>query len=203
MQNTLIKAMTTIVISLAALHAFGNEVRCSSIFNSQSIFTSHIVAIAENNVMGINNEMPWGLALKGDLKRFQTLTSGHIVIMGRKTFESIGRVLPKRHSIVITRNKESVPKHPSVTAVESIDEAMQVAEQISGQYSPEVFVIGGGEIFNQTFSQAKRIYLTLVRRVYQGTVTYPLIPFEKYKVLDRVDIDDEIPYSFINLEKID
>ena len=114
---------------------------------------SLVVAISENGVIGSKNGLPWHLP--ADLKKFKQLTTGHAIIMGRKTWESIGRPLPERRMLVITRDPGKLAGAPVETFV-SLDAALAAAGE------DEVFVIGGGEIFREALPKAGRIYLTRV-----------------------------------------
>lgn len=138
---------------------------------------SLIVAMSENRVIGVNNQLPWHIP--EDLKHFKRVTSSHPMIMGRKTFDSIGKPLPNRTNIVITRNAEF--HVPGVVRAESLDKAIQIATQSPG--AEEIFVIGGGEIFKQSLEIARRIYLTTVHTKIAGDVYFPEIPsgFKKAK----------------------
>jgi dihydrofolate reductase len=127
---------------------------------------SLLVAASENNVIGNGNQLPWHLP--NDLKYFKNLTWGMPILMGRKTFESIGKALPGRKSIVITRNGEW--QHESVDVVYSIEEAVAKAESFGVK---EIFVIGGAEIFKTTLPRAKRIYLTRIHHKFEGDVYFP------------------------------
>ena len=122
---------------------------------------SLLVAAAENNVIGKNNQLPWHLP--NDLKYFKNQTWGLPILMGRKTFESIGKPLPGRKNIVITRNRDW--KSDGILVVHSLDEAIQTAEADGVK---EIFVIGGAEIFNDAFEKAQRLYLTRVHEVIEG-----------------------------------
>src|SRR6188472_2703937 len=113
---------------------------------------SAIVAMAENRVIGKNNQLPWHLP--ADLKHFKTITTGHPILMGRKTHESIGKPLPNRQNIILTRDSNYVAA--GCTVVTSVKAALQKAE------SPEVFIIGGAEIYRQLLPQVQRLYLTIV-----------------------------------------
>jgi dihydrofolate reductase len=127
---------------------------------------SLLVAASENNVIGKSNQLPWHLP--NDLKYFKNLTWGMPILMGRKTFESIGKPLPGRKSIVITRNADW--QHEDVDVVHSIEEAIQKAE---GYGVKEVFVIGGAEIFKTSLPTANRIYLTRIHHSFEGDVFFP------------------------------
>ncbi|RYZ17067.1 MAG: dihydrofolate reductase [Chitinophagaceae bacterium] len=127
---------------------------------------SLLVAADEANVIGINNELPW--RLPGDLKYFKNLTWGMPILMGRKTFESIGKPLPGRHSIVITRNPEW--RHEGVETVHSLGAALEAAQRRSVN---ELFLIGGAEIFRSALPQADRVYLTRIYKRYDGDAFFP------------------------------
>ena len=159
---------------------------------------SIIVAMSENRVIGKDNGLPWRLS--EDLKRFRILTMGHPVIMGRKTFESIGKPLPGRTNIVITRNREW--HSTDVLVCSSIEEALQLANRQPG--SQEIFICGGGEIYQQALSRTQRIYLTLVEQVVEGDVYFPVLEADGFKEISRevLQAQSGVPaYSFITLEK--
>ena len=122
---------------------------------------SLLVAAAENNVIGKNNQLPWHLP--NDLRYFKNQTWGMPILMGRKTFESIGKPLPGRKNIVITRNKNW--KAEGAIVVHSLEEAIQLAEKDGVK---EIFVIGGAEIFNDAFDKADRLYLTRIHEDIDG-----------------------------------
>jgi dihydrofolate reductase len=125
---------------------------------------SVIVAIARNGIIGAGGRMPWHIA--EDLRMFRRVTTGHPVVMGRRTFESLGRPLPGRTNVVVTRN--SLWAAPGVFAAGSLDEAV-------GMVPPgeEVFVIGGGEIYSQAMPLADRFYLTLIDEEWEGDTRFP------------------------------
>lgn len=132
----------------------------------QGAVLSLLVAADEQNVIGKNNQLPWHLP--NDLKYFKNQTWAMPILMGRKTFESIGKPLAGRKSIVITRNKEW--KHDGVSVVHSIDQAIALAMEMGVK---EVFVIGGAEIFLSAFPRAGRIYLTRIHHTFDGDVYFP------------------------------
>ncbi len=156
---------------------------------------SLIVAISQNGVIGANNKLPW--SLPADLKRFKELTMGHPILMGRKTFESIGKPLPGRTNIVITRQKEFACCG-AVTAP-SLEKALEMCADAS-----EVFVIGGAEIFRQALPPAGKIYLTLIHQDFDGDARFT---FDKnaWSEISRQDVPPDAanpyPYSFLTLEK--
>ena len=150
---------------------------------------SLLVAAAENRVIGRDNQLPWHLP--ADLKRFKQLTLGHVIVMGRKTFDSIGRPLPKRRSVVITRNPSF--EHPGVTVVHSLEEAWEVS---AGE--TEVFVIGGAGIFELALPRADRLYLTRVHAEVDGDVLLPEIDFDDWELMsfERHRADERHAHDF-------
>jgi dihydrofolate reductase len=144
--------------------------------SSLPVRCSLIVAMSENGVIGREGDIPWRLS--SDLRRFKRLTMGHALVMGRKTFESIGPPLPGRRSVVITRQLDYRPAN--VEVVSSWEEArLLVAE------SGEFFVIGGGEIYRLALPDADRIYLTVVSGEVEGDVTFPDIDGEQWQPVER------------------
>lgn len=140
-----------------------------------------IVAVSKNGVIGKNNQLPWKIA--EDLKHFKNLTLQHPIIMGRKTFESLGRVLPERLHIVISKNFEYA--HENVKIVKDLESALNLAESRS-EKNEEVFVIGGSQIYELAFSKIERFYLTLVNQNYDGDAFFPLERLEKeFRVVSR------------------
>lgn len=125
---------------------------------------SLIVAMARNRVIGRNGKLPWHLS--ADLKRFRALTMGHHIIMGRNTWESIGRPLPGRFSVVVTRNQAYIA--PGATVVNSLAEALLLTSEDS-----EAFLIGGAEMYREALPLADRIYLTELLAEYPGDVFFP------------------------------
>lgn len=140
---------------------------------------SIVVAVAENQVIGKDNRLLWRLS--NDMKFFKNLTMGGVLVMGRKTFESIGKALPGRINIVITRQKDW--KSEQVTVVEDIDMALKKA----GAERKEIFIIGGGEIYHQTIEIADRIYLTRVHTNIEGDTFFPKLNESIWELKDRQD----------------
>ncbi|MDX1514251.1 MAG: dihydrofolate reductase [Gammaproteobacteria bacterium] len=157
---------------------------------------SLIVAMAKNRVIGRDNALPWHLS--ADLKRFRRITMGRPVVMGRKTFESIGRPLDGRQNVVITRNPQFRPE--GVTVAGSVDEALSKAE------GDEVMVIGGQTIYEQVLPRADRIHLTLIDRAFEGDAEFPAIDEDEWREVEREDVapgrDAEFGYSFVTLERV-
>jgi dihydrofolate reductase len=144
---------------------------------------SHIVATDLNGAIGKDNKLPWHLP--EDLKFFKATTQGKIMIMGRKTFDSIGRLLPGRFHIVITRQRLK-SDNPMLRYVSSLDEGLKMAQNLIGQWPEEVFILGGGEIFTQSVDLVDRIYLTKIEKVVEGDCFYPKVDFSKFNI-DKED----------------
>ena len=162
---------------------------------------SVIVAMAHNRVIGLNNQMPWHLP--ADLAWFKKNTLNKPVIMGRKTFESIGRPLPNRHNIVISRQIESIDnKISNVSWVKSIDEAISLAQ---AQQPDEVFIIGGGNIYQQVLPLIDRLYLTHIDAELQGDTYFPDYLPEQWQVIyqedHQADEKNSYPYQFQILQR--
>ncbi len=158
---------------------------------------SIIVAQSENRVIGINNTLPWHLP--ADLKRFKAITMGHHMIMGRKTYESIGKPLPGRTSIVITRNKDLV--FDGCIMAHSLYEAFEIAQKNN---DTEAFVIGGAELIKQAIDNCDKLYLTTIHQYFEGdTFLDPLA--SNWKEIEHVvhapDEKNAYSYSFITYEK--
>lgn len=144
-----------------------------------------IVAAAENQVIGRDGELPWRLS--SDLARFKRLTMGHALIMGRKTYESIGRPLPGRASIVLTRNASWKAGHDGVVTTTSLDEAVQSAKAAETVSSTEAFVIGGGEIYRLALPEADRVQLTRVHSRVEGDATFPVLDKRDWQLVESED----------------
>ncbi|OGK35347.1 hypothetical protein A3A93_04815 [Candidatus Roizmanbacteria bacterium RIFCSPLOWO2_01_FULL_38_12] len=158
---------------------------------------SIIVALAKKNkLIGKNNKLPWHIT--GDLKHFKKITYDHPIIMGRKTYESIGKPLPNRINIVVSRNKNySVP--PDCFVVPSLQEAIDLAKE---KDLIEIFIIGGGQIFRQAMLVADKIYLTLVEGDFEGDVYFPEYESLFKKVLSRSEHESSgYKYTFLTLAK--
>ncbi len=152
---------------------------------------SLIAAMAENRVIGRGNSIPW--YIPSDQKRFREITMGHPVIFGRKTFDAIGRPLPGRKNIVLTRNRNY--RAEGAVIVHDLDAAFAAAADVD-----EVFVCGGGMVFHETISLAHRIYLSIIRRKYEGDVFFPDIP-PGFVDVKKEEIDNTPPYSFVIYER--
>lgn len=141
-----------------------------------------IVAAAENGVIGRNNALPWQLS--EDLKYFKRMTMGKPIVMGRKTFESIGKPLPGRTNIVITRNP--LYRAEGIKVVPSLDEALLLAEDVALiDGVEELVVIGGAEIYRESIPRADRLYLTEVHASVEGDAVLPEIDWSKWREVSR------------------
>ena len=163
---------------------------------------SLVVATAENRVIGINNQLPW--YLPEDLKYFKRVTMGKPIIMGRKTFESIGKPLPGRTNIVITRNTEYTAE--GIKVVHTLDEAIKLCESIAlVDGTDEAMVIGGAEIYTQALAKADRLYLTKVHAEVDGDAWFPEYNESDWQEAGRENFKADGPnpydYSFIVLNK--
>jgi dihydrofolate reductase len=161
---------------------------------------SIIAAVGANRVIGRDNKLPWHQST--DLKRFKTLTMGHHVLMGRKTFDEVKTPLPGRVNVVIT----SSPKFTAtedVAIARSVDEAIGKAEAARDE---EIFVIGGGEIFRQTIHRADRMYITQIHADVSGDTFFPEFDdVNEWRLADREDFEaddkNDYPFSFLTYER--
>lgn len=156
---------------------------------------SLIVAMDKNRLIGNNNQLPWHLP--ADLKHFKEITTGHPIIMGRKTYESIGKPLPNRKNIIITRQPDFNAQ--GCIVANSIEDAVKKAGN-----PEEIFIIGGTEIFKQSLDLADKIYLTEIHHSFDGDTYFPNLD-NKWKETERVTFNPDeknlYPYSFVTLVK--
>lgn len=170
-----------------------------------TIKTSLIVAMAENRCIGKKNRMPWHIS--DDLKRFKALTMGHPVIMGRRTFESIlGYLkgpLPDRESIILTKKTQPLYTDSTAHQANSIEDAIKLGQGIAKEKGlNEVFIIGGAQVYAQSFVHAHRIHLTKVHREIDGDAFFPIIEKADWEEVEQEDrVEHDPPYSFITLER--
>jgi dihydrofolate reductase len=152
-----------------------------------------IVACSKNNAIGRENQIPW--YLPADLKYFKKITTGHIIIMGRKTYESIGRALPKRINIVISKNKDFKVEDGVLlfsSFLDAVDYALKLTER-------EIFVIGGGEVYRQALSVSHKIYYTEVdTEITDATVFFPELVDSEWKLLseEKYEKDENNPFDY-------
>src|SRR5690625_43864 len=163
---------------------------------------SIIVAMDKNNVIGRSkqNDMPWHLP--NDLQHFKRKTTGHTIIMGRKTFESLGRVLPNRTHVVLTRTQYDAPN--GVIVVHDLEELLQFIENSNEE--EQFFVIGGGNLYTQLLPYVDRMYITLIDESFVGDVTFPRFDETEWKKVscEKGVKDDKNPYDyyFLTYERI-
>lgn len=152
-----------------------------------------IAAVSENKVIGRNNALPWYIS--ADLKRFRKLTTGHPIIMGRKTYESIGKPLPNRTNIVITKDQEY--QADGVVVAHSLEEALKTASKSEG--SDEIFIIGGGQIFKEAIQFADKLYLTVIRKQFEGDIYFP--DYSAFTTIIHSEDGEEgdLKYTFLEL----
>jgi dihydrofolate reductase len=167
------------------------------------MIVSLIAAVSENGVIGRGGQLPWRLS--ADLKRFKALTTGHPIIMGRRTWDSIGRPLPGRTSIVVTRQNQFATPFPEVQVAHDVDAALQAAASAPGGES-EAFVIGGAEIYAAALPHAKRLYLTKVLSVVDGDAYFlPMNPREWRLMTSEnhaADAKNEFAHTFEVYERV-
>jgi len=156
-----------------------------------------VVAKSDNNVIGHDNQLIWHLP--NDLKHFKEITTGHPIIMGRKTFESIGRALPNRTNIIITRNKNYSIENTKVA--HSLNEALELAKEID----ENIFIIGGGKIYEQALDLVDILEVTEVHENFEGDTYFPEIDLNVWKEISRIkhhkDEKNKFDYSFVRYER--
>lgn len=156
---------------------------------------SIVVAVAANNAIGKDNQLLW--RLPNDLKHFKEITTGHTIIMGRKTYDSVGKPLPNRRNIIITRQNINIE---GCEVVNSLDAALALCAD-----EREVFIVGGAEIYKQAMKATDCIYLTIVHQNFDGDTYFPEIKKDEWKETNREDHQPDekhqFSYSFITLDK--
>ena len=161
---------------------------------------SIIVAKAKNNIIGKNNKMIWHLP--EDLKHFKNLTTGHTIIMGRKTFESLGKPLSNRKHIIFSQNPDFKVNDENVEDVHSL---LQIQDLIEGK--EEAFVIGGAMIYNFLMPYVKKMYVTEIEKDFEGDTFFPIIDSEIWKEVSREkgikDENNNLDYYFVTYERKD
>jgi dihydrofolate reductase len=161
---------------------------------------SLIVAMSEGGVIGRHGALPW--RLPADLRRFRELTTGRAIIMGRRTWESIGRPLPRRTSIVLSRRGDVRPAGALVAR--DLDEAVELARRHAAQ-SDEAFVIGGSDVYRQALPVVQRMYVTLVHADVPGDARFPPLDWGQWRLVERADhaadASNEFAYSFLRYER--
>lgn len=155
---------------------------------------SVIVAIAKNGVIGVNNTLPWHLP--EDLKRFKALTMGHHIVMGRKTYDSLGRLLPGRTTVIVTRNHDY--RVEGALIAHSLPEALAMCEN-----DDEVFLIGGAELYQAGLALADKLYITEIDLEVQGDAHFPQIPYAEFQETAREAHVSEkgLKFSYVTFQR--
>ncbi|MCB2362105.1 dihydrofolate reductase [Clostridium estertheticum] len=154
---------------------------------------SLIVAVSKNNIIGNNGVIPW--KIKGEQRRFKELTTGKTIIMGRKSFQEIGRPLPNRKTIVIS-NTLNVVADNCIT-VKSLIEAFDL---VKGE--EEAFIVGGGQVYKDSLSYTDKIYITVIDKIIEGNVYFPEIHKADFVKTYEKKIEGKIPYTYYTYERI-
>lgn len=154
-----------------------------------------IAAMAANRVIGRDNQLPWHLP--EDLQHFKRLTLGHHLIMGRKTFDSIGRPLPGRTTVIVTRQTDYVSP-PGCLVANSLEQAFDLCKT-----EERIFVVGGADIYRQSLAAAEIVYLTEVNVTVEGDAYFPEFSLEEWQVVERDEKQNEtLQYAFVNYRRI-
>jgi dihydrofolate reductase len=160
---------------------------------------SIIAAVSQNGVIGKDNTIPWNQ--KADMKRFRELTTGHPLIMGRKTFESIGRPLPNRTNIVVTQNLQWVAE--GCISVQSVKQGLSVAQELD---TDEIFIVGGAKVYEVGLAYANVIYLTRIEAHIEGDVYFPTVRWHLCRQVSQetypADDKNDYPYTFYVYDNI-
>lgn len=158
---------------------------------------SHIAAVSKNRVIGHNGDLPW--KIPEDLKYFKARTRNKCIIMGRKTFDSLGKPLPERRNVVVTR--DTTWTHPGCVVFHNVLEAIRDCQKQSATYGDEIMIVGGAEIYKQTLFLAQRLYLTLIDEEVEGDAVYPEWESE-FDLVEKVDRHEGgYKYSFCLFER--
>lgn len=152
---------------------------------------SLIASMAKNRVIGRNNQIPW--KIPGEQKLFRRYTEGHTIVMGRKTYESIGRPLPMRTNVVLTRSKNYHP--PGCEVINDFSTILENAHE------EDIFVIGGEKIFDLFLPYADNIYLSILQQEFEGDTWFPEFPEADYQISREEEIEAVIPYRFVHYRR--
>ncbi len=161
-----------------------------------------VAALADNRVIGDGNRLIW--RLKSDLKRFREITMGRPLVMGRKTFDSIGKPLPGRHTVVLTRDRGWT--HDGVTVTHALEDALEAGRRLAARHGSDSVVIGGGaDLYEQTLPLADMLRLTLVHAEPDGDALFPAFDRldwrETFSARHPQGPDDEFPFTFVDLKR--
>lgn len=158
---------------------------------------SHIVAISKNRVIGAEGNLPWDIP--EDMQYFKDMTMKRIILMGRKTFETLPKPLPHRLNIVITRDADYRAKGAVVFT--TIEEALEYAKSQVKEWHPEIFIIGGGEIYRQTMMISDRLYVTEIDLEVEGDAHYPPVSLVDFHEVSRRHVEAHPSYDFVVYER--
>ena len=159
---------------------------------------NHIVACAHNRTIGADGGLPWHIP--EDFRWFKKVTMGHPVIMGRRTYESIGRPLPGRLNLVISRNKDW--QAPGVETFTSIEAALDYCKSVTADWGHEVYIIGGGELYAATLPLVDRIFLTEIDLKVDGDTFYPEIPADQFLVVSEEARDSSPNFKWLVYKRV-
>lgn len=153
---------------------------------------SLVAAMASNRVIGNGLEIPW--KIKGEQLRFKELTTGKVMVMGRLTYESIGRPLPNRTNVILTRDKNF-----HAAGCEVFHSLNEILEHYKNE--KEIMIAGGGQLYRDTLGVADTLYLTIIHKDIDGDIFFPEFSLDDFKEVAREDIDGELPYSYLTYER--
>jgi len=162
-----------------------------------AITLAHIAAASENDVIGADGGLPWDIP--EDMKFFRDKTKGKAIIMGRKTFESVGHPLPKRLNVVVTRQEGYVAE--GATVFTNIDDAVSFCKTKTKEFGEEIFIIGGGEVYKQTLDIVDTIYLTRIHKEIKGDARYPKIDKDKFELVESSARTEPVAFTFLTYKK--
>lgn len=166
---------------------------------NSKIILSHITAVDQNNGIGLKGELPWNIP--EDTAFFKNTTLNKIIIMGRKTFDSLKHPLADRLSIVISKSVKNYPSK-KVIFVKSILKGVEEAKKHISKYGSEIFIIGGGEIYKQSLDLVDRIYITRISNNYNCDAFYPKFSESDFKLSKKLDREGEPSFSFLTFERL-
>lgn len=156
------------------------------------ILISLIAAFSINGVIGMDEKIPW--YIPGEQKRFRELTIGKTIVMGRKTYESIGKPLPQRNTVVISKNYRF--EEPNCVTVPSIEAALSILRN-----EHEIFIAGGGQIYQETISYADKLYLTVIEQHFEGNIYFPNFEKKLYNITFTERHTGEVPFTYYTYER--
>lgn len=162
-----------------------------------------IAAMSKNRVIGKNNGLPWNIP--EDMKFFRETTKGHCCIFGRKTFEAVGHPLPNRLNVVITRQNDFPARSSSnaqLAVAPNLEAALEICHAHATKYGNDIYICGGGEIYQQSMPITDRILLTVIHQDFKGDAYFPEFDESQFKIVSRADRTEPIPFSFLTYDRI-